>query len=160
MKYPNRVKTLILLATTAHIEPNKIDQTFEFYDKFENMNFEEKLQVIIPLIYTNAFTRKLKKEKELYKYLKKDMNPIVHSNHIPQLKDYINQYKALVNFDTPDSLHRIKQPTLIAVGSKALHEKIPNSRLEIFENLKHGFIIEEPGKIKKVIWDFIKDHLG
>jgi len=170
LKYSNRVKTLILLATTEHIEPIKIDQTFQFYNKFENMNFEEKLQVIIPLLYTNAFKRKLKKDEKLYRYLKKDMNPIVHSDDIPQLKDYINQYKALVNFDTRDLLNKIKQPTLIAVGSKdansppekskALHEKVPNSRLEIFENLKHGFIIEEPKKVNNLIWEFIKKHLG
>ncbi len=170
LKYPNKVKTLILLATGTHIEPIKINQTFEFYNKFDNMNFEEKLQVIIPLIYTNAFKRKLKKDEELYQYLKKDMNPIVHSDGIPQFKDYINQYKAIVNFDTRDSLDKIKQPTLIAIGSKdvnsspeeskVLHENIPNSKLKIFENLKHGFAIEEPEKVNNLIWDFIKEHRG
>ena len=170
IKYPERVKTLILLATAAYIEPIQISQTFEVFNNFEKMEFEEKLQLIIPLIYTNAFKRKLRKDNDLYEKIKKDMNFIIYTEDSPQLKDYINQYKAVVNFNTLDSLHKITQPTLIAIGSKdvnvlpdgskLLHERIPNSELKIFENLKHGFTIEEPEKLNELIWNFIKKYLG
>jgi len=88
----------------------------------------------------------------------------------PQLKDLINQFKALADFDTRDSLHKITQPTLIIVGSKdvrnpperskLIYEKIPNSKLKILENLKHGLTIEAPEIVNNLIWDFIKEYLG
>ncbi len=170
LKYPEKIKSLILLATGGYVDHTKFEQTYEFYKRFDQMTFEQKLQLIIPLIYTTSFKRTLKKDEKLFSKLKKDMNPIVHSVDPPEMKDYINQWKALGNFDTRNSLHKIKVPTLIAVGSndlnsppeksKQLHELIPNSTLHIFEKLKHGFIIEAPEKVNDLMWKFIGKHLG
>ena len=170
LKYPHMVKTLILLATNAYVEPTKYSQTHQFYKQFEQMNFEEKLQLVIPLIYTNSFKRKLKRDKNLYEKIKNDMNLIVYSEDSPRSNDYINQWKALENYDLRDSLDQINVPTLIAVGendlnsspkkSKKLHENIPNSNLNILENVKHGFIIEAQEKVNALIWNFLKKHLG
>jgi pimeloyl-ACP methyl ester carboxylesterase len=169
LRYPNRVKSLVLLATGPYIEPMKFEQGFNFYKQFEQLNFAQKLQLVIPLIYTSSFKRKLRKNEALFERIKKDLNPIIHSNDIPETKDYINQWKALKNLDTRDALHKIKQPTLIMVGendsnssfhkSKQLHEGISDSTLHIFKKLKHGFIIEEPQEINNFIWSFIKQYL-
>ncbi|TFF95982.1 MAG: alpha/beta hydrolase [Promethearchaeota archaeon] len=169
LKYPEMIKSLILLATSAHVESSKFKQTFKFYRQFENMTFEEKFQLIIRLIYTNSFKRKLKKNKDLLKKIKNDMNLIVYSEDAPQLRDYLNQWKALEDFDLRNSLNQIKQPTLIAIGAKdlnsspeksqELHGKIPNSELRILNNLKHGFIIEAPEAVNQIMWDFIEENL-
>lgn len=170
LKYPERVKTLILLATEPNVDKTKFDQTIKAYHEMDKMNFDQKYQLLFPILYTTTFKRKLRRDKELYEQLKKEMNFMVTIEYAPQLKDLINQFKALADFDTRDSLHKITQPTLIIVGSKdvrnpaerskLIHEKIPNSKLEILENLKHGLTIEAPGIVNNLIWDFIKEHLG
>ncbi len=87
------------------------------------------------------------------------------------MQDYRNQADAINNtHDTREALHKIKQPSLIMVGtadqlipkeeSEFLNEKIPNSRMEIFEGLGHGFIIEQPEKVNNLMWSFIQEHLG
>ena len=98
------------------------------------------------------------------------MGLIAYLKDPPHYQDYINQTAAESGFDMRESLHKIKQPTLIMGGKKDvlapimesefLHEKIPNSRLEVLEGLGHGFMIEEPEKANKIMWDFIQDHLG
>ncbi|MHA1508195.1 MAG: alpha/beta fold hydrolase, partial [Promethearchaeota archaeon] len=71
---------------------------------------------------------------------------------------------------TTNDLGKIKQPTLILVGnddriipnlehSRLLHEKIPNSKLEIIENTGHGFNAEKAEEVNNLLWSFIKEHL-
>lgn len=170
LKYPERVKTLILLATEPKVDPTKFSQTIEVYHEMDKMNFDQKFQLIFPILYTTAFKKKLRRDKELNEKLKKEMNFMFTTEYAPQLKDLINQFKALAGFDTIDSLHKITQPTLILVGSKdirnppersrLIHEKIPNSKLEILEDLKHGLTIEAPEIVNNPIWNFIKENLG
>ena len=170
LKYPERVKTLILLATEPNVDPTELNQTIKAYHEMDNMNFEQKFQLLIPLLYSHNFKKKLRRDKELNERLKKEMNFVFTIEDPPQLKDLINQFKALSDFDTLDSLHKVSQPTLIVVGSKdirtpperskLIHEKIPNSKLVILEGLKHGFIIEDPERVNNLIWDFINEHIG
>jgi len=170
LKYPERVKTLILLATEPNMDPTEFDQTIKAFPEMDKMNFDQKFQLLFPIFYTTAFKRKLRRDKELYEQLKKEMNFMVTAEYPPQLKDLINQFKALADFNTLDSLHKITHPTLIIVGSKdtrnppkrskLIYEKIPNSKLKILENLKHGLTIEAPEIVNNLIWDFIKERLG
>jgi len=170
LKYPERVKTLILIATEPNVDPTKFNQTIEVYYEMDNMNFDQKFQLLFPILYTNTFKKKIRRDKELNEKLKKEMNFMFTTEYAPQLNDLINQFKALTEFDTIDSLHKIIQPTLILVGSKdirnpperskLIHERIPNSKLEILENLKHGLIIEAPEIVNNSIWNFIKENLG
>jgi proline-specific peptidase len=169
LKYPEMVKTLILLATGAYTEPIKFNQTLEFYKRFEKMTLEQKLNLVIPLIYTNSFKRKLKRDRDLFDKVKEDMNPIVHSKDPPRINDYLNQGEALADFDTRESLNEITIPTLIAVGEKdlnsspeksqQLHNLIPHSTLKIFEKVKHGCIIEAPEKVNSLMGEFLKKHI-
>ena len=87
-----------------------------------------------------------------------------------RLQDFINQGAAASSHDTRDSLHKIAQPTLIIVGDKDriipglhhsefLHEKIPNSRLEIIKGAGHGLPTDSVDILNNLIWDFLKEHL-
>ncbi|MFX1573671.1 MAG: alpha/beta fold hydrolase [Promethearchaeota archaeon] len=170
LKYPEKVKTLILIATETNIGPIEFDQTIKAYHEMDKMNFDQRFKLLLPILYTTTFKRKLRRDIELYERLKKEMNFMVTNEYAPQLKDLINQFSALADFDTRDLLNQITQPTLIIVGSKdvrnppdrskLIHEKIPNSKLKILENLKHGLTIEAPEIINNLIWDFIKENLG
>ena len=170
LKYPEKVKTLLLLATESYTDPLTTRQVIEFYYQFEKMSFDEKMNVVIRLLYTRAFKKKLMEDKDLYNLLKKDMNIMIYTEDPPQLNDYINQFKALEDYDIRNSIHKISHPTLIVVGDKDvntppegsvfMHDKIPNSKLIILENLKHGFLLEQPEKLNEIIWSFLKDYIG
>jgi len=43
--------------------------------------------------------------------------------------------------------------------SELLHNKLPDSRLEIFEGVGHGFTIELADDVNAIMWKFIKQHL-
>ena len=170
LKYPEKIKTLLLIATEPYTDPLQIKQTIEFYYQFDKMSFDEKMNTVIRLIYTRDFKKKIKKNQNLYNQLKKDMNILIYTEDPPQLNDYINQYRALENYDIRDSLHKIFHPTLIVVGDKDkntppegsvfMNERIPNSKLIILENLKHGFLIEKPENLNEIMWSFLKDYIG
>ncbi|HTY91719.1 MAG TPA: alpha/beta hydrolase [Methanocella sp.] len=67
--------------------------------------------------------------------------------------------------DLRPRLAGIKAPTLVIVGrhdfittagmSEEIHRRIPGSRLEIFEGSGHFTFVEEPGKLKALVRDFI-----
>lgn len=170
LKYPNVVKTLILCGSGAYINPTATEQQLIFFEILKKVNLEQRFQIVFPNVFSRSFRKKLENNEKLFELIKNDMNMIAYIKDPPRYQDYINQTAAEKGFDTRDSLHKIKQPTLIMVGSKDklalpiesefLHQKIPNSKLKVFDGLGHGFIIEEPEKVNNTIWNFIKEHLG
>ncbi len=170
LKYPDKVKTLILCGSGAYIDPTSTEQQLKFFKILKSVDLEQRIQIILPNTFSITFRKKLKEDKKLLELIKNDMGLIAYLKDPPRYQDYINQTAAESGFDTRESLHKIKQPTLIMGGkkdvlapimeSKFLHEKIPNSRLEVLEGLGHGFMIEEPEKANKIMWDFIQEHLG
>ena len=164
LKYPEMVKTLILLATSAYLDPNPYLEQAKFI--IENLDLEKGFQKKLDSMFSKSFIKQLKEDKILYDALKNKMmleNPT-------RLQDYINRAAAISGHDTRNSLHNIKQPTLIMVGiedqiipfehSKFLHEKIPNSILQEFPGFGHGsLLVEDAEKINDLIWNFIKEHI-
>ena len=134
----------------------------------KNSEIEQIIQIMIPLCFSRSFRKKLKEDKKLSELIRNDVGLIAYLKDPPRYQDYINQIASMAGFDTRDSLYKIKQPTLIMVGSKdqigppneseLLHERIPNSQLEIFNGLGHGIMIEEPEKFNDIMWEFIKEH--
>jgi len=163
LKHPEKVKTLILIATTAQFDANPI---IEAQKLMGDMSLEQQFETRIPAEYGRAFRKRLKNDKELYETLKKKW-----MEDPTRLQDFINQGAAASSHDTRDSLHKITQPTLIIVGDKDriipglhhsefLHEKIPNSRLEIIKGAGHGLPTDSVDIINNLIWDFLKEHLA
>jgi len=164
LKYPNTVKTLILCATTAFHPETSVKGVIESQQLMEKFDLEQKLKVRIGALYSRPFQKKLKSDKELYQKIRRNF-----IEDPTRLQDWINQGAAVKNHDTRDYLQKIQQPTLILVGdqdkiivglehSKLLHEKIPNSRLEILKNVGHRFVDEEAGKVNNIIWEFIQEN--
>jgi 3-oxoadipate enol-lactonase len=161
LKYPNRVKTLVLCATSAKVDPKPI---IEAQQLMENYDLEQKFKVMIAARYSLPFRKKLRKNKEIFEILRKDF-----TEDPTTVQDYINQAAATYEHDTRKLLHIIKHPTLIMVGdddhvipglehSQFLHENISNSRLEIIKGTGHSFVTEEPDLINDMIWSFIKEY--
>ncbi|MHA1194005.1 MAG: alpha/beta fold hydrolase [Promethearchaeota archaeon] len=160
LKYPETVKTLILCATTAYHE--EVSNVIDSQKEMENSTLEQKFKVRVAALYSRPFRKNLKTDVQTYEILKNNF-----MEDPTRLQDYINQGAAVSDHDTRDQLSKITQPTLILVGnedkiilglhhSELLHEKIPNSTLEIIEKTGHGFIAEKPEKVNKLIMDFIQ----
>lgn len=170
LKYPELVKTLILLGTSCHLSSAQFEQTMDVYKKnYANMSEEQIFQMVLKLIFTRNFQKELKKNPDLFELIRKDSNFIAYSNESPEIKDYVNQWEALRDFDLEDRLEEITQPTLIAGASedlntppsesRLLHELIPNSELKIFNDFKHGFPIEIHQDVNNLIWSFLNNHM-
>ncbi len=170
LKYPDMVKTLILCATSAYIEPNVINEFVSQIKLLERIDLEKRVLQIVPILFSRSFRKKLKEDINLFDALKNDtifITPIVDPT---RSQDYSNYGTAMLGHDTRDSLNIIKQPTLIMVGTKDrivplmnsefMHQIIPNSRLEVFNGLGHAFTIEDSEKVNNMMWNFIKEHLN
>jgi len=166
LKYPNTVRTLILCATSSFHPESAVNAIIESQQLMDKFDLEQKLKVRIAALYSRSFHKRLKIDKELYQKIRQNF-----MERPTRLQDWINQSAAIINHDIRDSLHKIQQPTLIMVGnedkiltglehSELLHEKIPNSRFEIIQNVGHRFIDEEPEKVNQIIWDFIRENMN
>ncbi|MGV9142102.1 MAG: alpha/beta fold hydrolase, partial [Promethearchaeota archaeon] len=167
LKYPEKIKTLILCATTEKLEEG-------FYKMIDGLRemislpVEERIRNVFPFVFSRKFQRKIEKDEEFFTMIKKDMTPIIQTIDPPKMKDYENQGHAIEEHDTSELLNNIKAPTLILGASKdrliplhhqkSLHEKIPNSRLEIIEGAGHGFMVEQPKYVNELIWKFIEEN--
>ena len=163
LKYPERVRTLILCATSAYHE--EVSNVIESQKQMENSNYEQKFKVRLAALYSRPFRKRLKTDLKTYNILKKEF-----MEDPTELKDYINQGAAIKDHDTRERLKEISQPTLILVGnedriilglhhSELLHQKIPNSTLKVIDNTGHGFNAEEHEKVNKLIYEFIQINL-
>jgi pimeloyl-ACP methyl ester carboxylesterase len=160
LKYPDKVRSLILAATSPKFDPEPLIVQVKL-----NPDPEERFKGRLPLLYSRTFRKKLKEDKELFETIR---NSVMEDQ--TEVEDYINQAAAIREHDTIDSLPQIKIPTLIMVGTKdrllplsphseILHDKIPTSQLEKFEGLGHGFVSEGADKVNKLMWEFIKEHI-
>ncbi len=162
LKHPERVKTLILLATTAQQHSSPLTDMDDAIKKTYS-DPEAMFKTRLISLYSFSFRKKLKKDKQLYEQIR---NVIVENPTLFQ--DYVNQSAAISGHSTIDSLHEITQPTLIMAGNKdkligfqeseIIHEKILSSRLEIIEGVGHGFIVEAADKVNESMWNFIKEY--
>ncbi|MHA1752506.1 MAG: alpha/beta fold hydrolase [Candidatus Helarchaeota archaeon] len=161
LEYPELVKTLILLATSAKCN---VKPLIDIIKSLESKSEEEKMNELLPALFSNSFVRRIKKDAVLYEMLKQDFQ-----TDPTRAQDYVNQSYAIEHHDTREMLNKIKIPTLIIVGSKdillpfnphskLLSEKIPNSKLEIIKGVGHANTIEAADKVNNLIWDFIKDY--
>jgi 3-oxoadipate enol-lactonase len=85
----------------------------------------------------------------------------------PPLETFARHGQAMQGFQVCDQLHRITRPTLIQHGgadlllplfnAEELKERIPGSRLKIYEGLGHLFLMEDPETFNKDVLDFIQN---
>lgn len=163
LKHPNNVKTLILCATTSVPPGIGLESTLKFHELIETYDPDQKINLYIASTFNRPFRKKLRIDNDLYLKIRNNF-----SEDPTTLQDFKNQAAAIKNHDTRVFLSKIMQPTLVLIGekdvvlmesSRKLHEKIPNSRLEIIENSGHFFVMEESEKVNNLIWEFIKENL-
>jgi pimeloyl-ACP methyl ester carboxylesterase len=167
LKYPNELKTLILCATSEKLGKGA-HKIIDGLREIDELSLEEKMFIMFPYIISRKFEKKLREDKQLLDSIKEDIVFITPCKNPTTIKDYENQSAAVEKHDTSKLIDKIRIPTLILGGSKdrlipnyhqiALHEMIPNSKLEIIKGCGHAFTIEEPDQVNELIWDFIKKN--
>jgi pimeloyl-ACP methyl ester carboxylesterase len=166
LKYPDKIKTLILCATSAYYDPGPLLESFKL---IKELDLEQRVEALLPFTHSRAFIRKLKNNQKLFDSIKEDILCITPMKDPTHFQDYMNQANAMSTHDTREVLNKIRIPTLIFGANKDrlipsphqifLHEKIPNSKLEILKGSGHAFTIEMPEKLNELMWNFIEENM-
>jgi pimeloyl-ACP methyl ester carboxylesterase len=161
LKYPKRVKGLILIATSAKADPKDLMERMKIISSFSP---EQQLKARTSLLYSRSFQKRIFEDEQLLRFFLNGMD-----KNRTTLQDYHNQAAAIKKHDTREKLEEIPHPTLIIVGSedrvippshsKYLDKHLENSKLIIFEGFSHGLIVEAAHKVNRTIWKFIQDFL-
>ena len=90
------------------------------------------------------------------------------SAKLPALDGYIGQSNACQGHNTVDVLNNISAPTLVMLGerdlivfpgrSKVLADLIPNSELQIFQGVGHGFWREMQSQVDDLVLKFMDNN--
>ncbi|MGB8706660.1 MAG: alpha/beta hydrolase [Dehalococcoidia bacterium] len=163
--YPEKVKTLILGATTCG-GPHRITPDMEAIkvlfdmDRMQKLTPEERAGETLPFVFSQEF---IDNNQALIQELLAKM-----VGHITPLHGYMRQAGAIMGHDTYQRLPEIKVPTLVIAGdadklvpvenSRLLASRIPNAELVILKNMGHGFNSEAADETNKVVLDFLKRH--
>ena len=156
-RHPERIKSLILLETSADIETHASNYTLLTWvvrlfgvkpvvNKVMNILFGQKF------LYDSSRAEERKKWHEFMSSHKKSVVKAVQG---------VIERKAVL-----DELGKITTPTLVIVGdqdvatepihSQKIHEKIKDSQLVILGGAGHSSTIEEPEQVNQAIEGFLK----
>jgi 3-oxoadipate enol-lactonase len=163
--YPEKVKTLILGATTCggshRIMPDMeaIKVLFDM-DRMQKLTPEERARETLPFVFSQEF---IKTNQALIQQLLAKM-----VGHVTPLHGYVRQAGAIMGHDTYERLPEIKAPTLVIAGdadklvpvenSRLIASRIPNAELVTLKNMGHGFNIEAADEVNHVVLRFLNRH--
>jgi pimeloyl-ACP methyl ester carboxylesterase len=173
LNHPEKVKALILIATTGHripglklriyshyfqallgllmdfAQPRKYDRSAQQFPR-QNLWLEHQVRnMLSPLA-----------SKEVFNWVLTDIRDNPREN-------FFTVIKSLWNWEAKDKLRQIMVPTFIMAGqndtlapprfSQLLHDSIPNSKLQNIENASHYLVLERPELVNAEIIRFLKD---
>jgi pimeloyl-ACP methyl ester carboxylesterase len=158
-RYPDKVKSLILLETSANPEP------VENLPKYKFLNGVVKLFGVIPMVASKVMPIMFAqswlenpKNKEAYKKWMKELQ----SNN----KSITKSVEAVIyRKGVEDEIRKIKCPAMVVVGdedvatkpekAKFIQMAIPNAKLHIVPGAGHSSCIEKPDQINNLISDWM-----
>ena len=157
IKYPKKVDSLVLMSTFYKADDNLKNTLYLFKDSL-NVGFEEFYDFILPKTLCPKVIEENKKELEFLKNI---------TSQNANTEAYIKAVDVLLNFNVEKDLSKIDIPTLILASKyddiatldmqKDLHKKIKNSKLIVFDNVKHNLLV---GKNKEKILNILKEFFN
>jgi len=157
LNYPERIRKLILVSTSARIAKSPGESVIMRWIKaYEEGGWEAYFNEEIKSIFHPNFLKKnyeaIMKLKDAWKERKFDT--------------IIWAVKGLENWDKTDKLSKINIPTLIIHGdsdmiipvdeAKILHKKVSTSKLHIFEEAGHAAILEKYNQFIDITLKFLQ----
>jgi len=156
LKYPEAVKSLILVATTPTVDKAiraRVDRWI-LGARFHSGRI--LFQIAYPDIYSDSFIERM-------------WDFVMYTAPAFDLLDFdsfIELCKAFLEVDLKGRLGSIKAPTLVIVGSEdkffprryseMINKEISGSRLEVIEGCGHVVIWEKPDEFNKIVVDFLR----
>lgn len=126
------------------------------------MNLDGKIyqKVLLPWMFTEEFYSTSGAIEQIINFIEEyPFLPTPHGYH---------QSRAILKSDTSERLTNICCPTLVVVGkediltpvefSEQLAGGIPNAELVILEHGGHGFLVESPDAVAKVMLNFLANQ--
>lgn len=163
--YPQKVKTLILGATTCggshgvSPDPESMKVLFDL-ERMQQLPSEERFREMLPFIFSHEF---IESSRSVLQELAVRM-----SQHITPPHGYMRQAQAIMGHDTYGRLPQVKVPTLVIAAeedrivpvenSRIIASRIPGAELVVFKKAGHGFNIELADEVNRVVLDFLRRH--
>jgi 3-oxoadipate enol-lactonase len=153
--WPDRVSRLVLGCTHCGLEhAARPDREAGRAFAMETDDWPERMQALAPFAFAAGADGEL-----LHRFIEKK------SRDVQDPEGYRGQIAAALAHDTYDRLPQIDCPTLILTGdgdrvipaasSEVLHERIPESRLEVVADAGHLFFLERPEESVRLLEDFL-----
>ena len=157
IKYPQRVSSLVLMST-FYKSDEYLNNVLNQFKNALNNSFEEFYDLILPMVLCPDVINDNFEELELLKKL---------ASKTANTQAYIKAADACSNFNVENDLVQISVPTLILTGKydeisllasqENLQRKIRNSKLIVFDDVKHNLLIGENNeKILDILKNFYK----
>lgn len=152
IKYPERVKGLILIGTP-------------FSNSF---NLYQKITVPINRFCTRLIPKDITAQlmaKTLSKYNPDSYQYIIDSFALISSDNWNRLWSAITRMESKDELHKVKCPTLILIGEydnltrgmqSYMQSNIPNAQLKTIPDAHHGTNLDNPDAVNDEIVQFIK----
>lgn len=143
LRYPDIVSSLVLMACFYKADEHS-EIIFNRWKDALKISFNEFYDLILPMVVCPDFIENNKAEIEMLREIASK------SANVPS---YIAAIDACLNFDIGEELSNIGVPTLILAGrydeitplgsQKELQGKIRNSKLIVFDDVRHNLLIGE-----------------
>lgn len=155
-KYPQKVDCLVLMSAFYKADSTLTDTLNQFKNALE-ISFEEFYDVILPMVLCEEVIDANKEELELLKGM---------ASQTANTEAYIKAVDVCLNLNAENDLPKIDVPTLILASShdeisrlemqKELSSKIKNSKLIVFDNVKHNLLV---GKTNENVLNILKEFI-
>lgn len=157
LKYPGKVSSLVMMSSFSKC--NDIQREIFYKLKYALKNsFIEFFDLILPIIYCPDFISRYHDEFEVIKK---------YASEITDCSGFIKVIDAGLPFDENERLNEVNVPSLILAGrydeictlstQRILEENLSNSKLVIFDNVKHNLLVEDNvEKISNILRNFIR----
>lgn len=157
LNYPDRLLSLVLCDTTAKL----LEEAQPIWEERIKTAHEKGLDVLLDETMERWFSSSfLEKNPPILSAIRKQFL-------LTSLEGYLGCAHAVRRINYLDKLSKIKIPTLIMVGeddigtpvsaSKAIHERIENSKLVIIRSAKHLSNVEKQDEFNSALLSFLKE---
>ncbi|MEH7106383.1 alpha/beta fold hydrolase [Bacillus sp. JJ1764] len=161
LKYPNRVKSLILGCTTSggatHVQPGADVSMLMMSRASSTATPEEMAWATAPILYSQSF---IENHRQL---IAEDIEKRIEQPILPHA--YVLQLQACIGHDTSEEINTIQKPTLIIHGNEdklvpyengvVLAEKIPNAEFLTIQGAGHIYVTEAIDLANQKVLEFL-----
>jgi pimeloyl-ACP methyl ester carboxylesterase len=159
LAYPESIDSLILIATTARLDPPWLrEQAWPLWEKFRDGHREEIVDAALQFNFAPAT---LNNQPQLIEHYREKV--ISYQN----AEGVFEAVRAVFNrTDIGDQISAIKAPTLAVAGkedtaispaeSEFIASRIPNAQLSVIDEASHMLVVEKPREVAQIIREFLK----